>query len=210
MTRISVLTIVVVALGGIAYASGGPDVRRTLTSPVREAPQLDRWHPMVADPDMARWDELEDRARWRAYDGAPPVMPHTRNFAQRKSCLECHANGIRLGGRFGPAVSHPQLLNCRQCHVESRNLDLPFPEPRVDNSFEGRLAFLEGHRAGPGAPPMMPHTTLMRTRCLSCHDSDGAPGLRIDHSDRMNCVQCHAVPAGLDQSSPYFRSAAPR
>ena len=210
MRRLGALVIVVAALVGIAYASGGPSVQRTLTSPVREVPGQERWRPMVSDPEMARWDELEDRARWRAYDGAPPVMPHSRNFAKRKTCLECHADGIQLGERFGPAVSHPQLLNCQQCHVESRNLDLPFPEPVVENSFEGRLALLEGHRAASGAPPVMPHTTLMRTRCLSCHDSDGAPGIRIDHPQRMNCLQCHAVPARLDQSSPYFRSAATR
>ena len=54
----------------------------------------------------------------------------------------------------------------------------------------------------------MPHATLMRTDCLSCHGPASYPGLRTDHAQRVNCVQCHAVAASLDQTSPYFSGNA--
>ena len=47
-----------------------------------------------------------------ALEGSPPVIPHQLQL--RENCLACHA---------GPAapveikVSHPDRINCRQCHV---------------------------------------------------------------------------------------------
>ena len=59
-------------------------------------------------------------------------------------------------------------------------------------------------RASSVAPPVMPHSTLMRVNCLACHGPNGYRGLRTTHPERLNCVQCHAVAAEADQSSPYF------
>lgn len=47
-----------------------------------------------------------------AMEGAPPVIPH--KLFMRESCLSCHA------GPSAPReirVSHPERVNCRQCHV---------------------------------------------------------------------------------------------
>ena len=44
--------------------------------------------------------------------GSPPVIPH--QIQMRESCLSCHA------GPSAPKeirVSHPERINCRQCHV---------------------------------------------------------------------------------------------
>ncbi len=49
-----------------------------------------------------------------ALPGSPPVIPH--QLQMRENCLSCHA---------GPAapkeirVTHPERINCRQCHVPS-------------------------------------------------------------------------------------------
>ena len=49
-----------------------------------------------------------------ALDGSPPVIPH--QLQMRENCLSCHA---------GPAalkeiqVTHPERVNCRQCHVSN-------------------------------------------------------------------------------------------
>jgi cytochrome c-type protein NapB len=95
-----------------------------------------------------------------------------------------------------------------QCHVEGLNLDLPASPVPVSNGFVGERAPLAGARAGAGAPPVIPHTTMMRTRCLSCHGPSGQPGLGIDHPERLNCVQCHAAASSLDQTSPFFSGRA--
>lgn len=45
-------------------------------------------------------------------EGSPPVIPH--QIQMRESCLSCHA------GPSAPKeirVSHPERINCRQCHV---------------------------------------------------------------------------------------------
>lgn len=183
-------------------------VQRELSAPRPQFRGPPGWKPVARNKDRARTNMLFRRADLRAYDGAPPIMPHSRNFAKTKSCLDCHASGIWLGERFGAPISHPHLLNCQQCHVESRNLELPWAENIEENTFEGMEAFRGGTTAWEGAPPVMPHATMMRTDCLSCHGPDSYPGLRTDHPERLNCVQCHAMAASLDQTSPFFTGNA--
>ncbi len=181
---------------------------RRLSSPAAIYRRPVGWQPLIVDPVAARSRSLAGRAANRAYDGAPPVMPHSRNFVRRKTCLDCHADGIRLGNRFGPPLSHPHLVQCVQCHVESRNLDIPPGGAPAPNLFEGMSPSNGAVRPWAGAPPVLPHTTLMRTDCLSCHGPAGYPGLRTGHPQRTNCVQCHAVAASLDQTSPFFTGNA--
>ena len=167
------------------------------------------WTPIVQDRAAARTRALRDRAALRAYDGAPPVIPHSRNFAKTKACLDCHTEGFQLGERLGSPMSHPVLANCRQCHVESQSLDLEFADSdAIKNDFVGTIAVLGGTRAGPGAPPVVPHATLMRTNCLSCHGQNGYVGIQTEHAQRLNCVQCHAIAASVDQTSPFFTGTA--
>ncbi len=195
------------AIAAFALGRDEPDQQsdeRRLSNPTAIHRGPTGWQPPVGDTSKARLQTLVERATNRAYDGAPPVMAHSRSFVKTKSCLDCHADGFRLGKRFGPALSHPHLVQCVQCHVESRNLDVPPSGPPVPNFFEGTTAPFGVVRPWTGAPPVIPHTTLMRTDCLSCHGPNGYAGLRTDHAGRTNCVQCHAVAATLDQASPFF------
>jgi cytochrome c-type protein NapB len=87
------------------------------------------------------------------------------------------------GTRFGESVE-----NCTQCHVFRRT------EQSLTNSdFEGlRTGSFRGDRLYPGAPPIIPHSTLMRENCLACHSGPAArPEIICSHPDRRNCVQCH-------------------
>lgn len=195
-------------LGARRLSYGDPSPERLIGQAEPVVPAPPRWQPMIRDVEAARTKTLEARAARRAYDGAPPVIAHTRNFTQTKTCLDCHREGIWLGERFGPPLSHPELINCTQCHVESQNAELRVNYDPAVNAFEGRTAPHGGTVAWTGAPPVMPHTTMMRSRCLSCHGPESYPGLRTDHPARLNCTQCHAPAASLDQMSPFFTGNA--
>ncbi len=143
-------------------------------------------------------DSLAARAERRAFNGAPPVIPHPIDQRSPASCLACHADGLVVGDRVAPKVPHERFESCTQCHVESRSA--PFePELLAENSFDGIAAPLEGSRAYAGAPPVLPHTTWMRDDCRSCHGPLGLPGMRCSHPERLSCRQCHASSAVLDR-----------
>lgn len=151
--------------------------------------------------DEMRAEALVARARNRAYDGAPPTIPHPIAQQAWPNCLTCHARGMRVATRTAPAICHTSMQSCTQCHVVSNG---PVPGappsggPPTDNTFAGLEAPAHGERAWPGAPPTIPHATLMRARCESCH-GDLALGLRSSHPWRQSCTQCHAPSAALDQ-----------
>lgn len=139
---------------------------------------------------------LLDRLRTRAFDGAPPVVPHSIQQQTYANCLVCHAEGMKLGDRIAAKISHPHYANCTQCHVEGE-ANLPFAERftahnRPINEFVGQRRAGAGDRIYPGAPPTIPHSTHMRTDCMSCHGLLARPGLRTTHPWLQNCVQCHA------------------
>ena len=49
----------------------------------------------------------------RAYQGAPPLIPHDVE-ARKGACLTCHENGLA----DAPIVPHPtRSYSCLQCHV---------------------------------------------------------------------------------------------
>lgn len=141
------------------------------------------------------------RAGRRAFAGAPPTIPHDIDQQGRPSCVACHLEGTRIDGRTAPPMSHEPMASCTQCHVVSRR---PMPgepvlgDPPIDNTFRGVARAGRGERAWVGAPPTIPHTTLMRTRCASCHGLH-ADGIRTSHPTRQSCTQCHAPSAELDQ-----------
>jgi nitrate reductase (cytochrome), electron transfer subunit len=144
---------------------------------------------------------LVARASRRAFEGAPPVVPHPIDPMGTASCLACHADGRHIGrGVTAPKMSHGHLANCTQCHVEQRSPDLE-QDDGLGNRFHGHRGFGKGSRAWPGAPPAIPHTILMRESCLSCHGPGGHEPLRTSHPVRTNCLQCHAPSAYLDQQS---------
>jgi len=133
------------------------------------------------------------RADRRAYDGAPPTIPH-QSFGMR--CAACHnAQGQsvpRVG--FAPASPHEgtpkagATIRCRQCHVFVTGEGL-----FVASNFVGlRQDLHAGARATPGAPPTIPHRILMREKCVACHDGPGArEEVRTSHPERWRCRQCH-------------------
>jgi cytochrome c-type protein NapB len=147
---------------------------------------------------------LEERAARRAFDGAPPVTPHPIAQDSSAACLACHGSGAVVKDRIASKISHPHYANCTQCHVPAGGMAVPISDtallaPLAANQFVGSPAPLKGSRAWPQAPPSIPHSTLMRGDCLSCHGPRGLFGLRTSHPERQSCVQCHAPDAGLDQ-----------
>jgi len=150
--------------------------------------------PPQADADTAR--ALALRAERRAYDGAPPTIPHAIAEQAAPACLTCHGEGARFAGKNAPAMSHETHASCLQCHAPSREpaagpaAPEPFSSPGSD--FVGRGSE-RGSRAWPGAPPTVPHSEQMRTRCESCHGVFGKLGMRSTHPWRQSCRQCHAL-----------------
>ncbi len=141
---------------------------------------------------------LSSRAERRAYDGAPPTVPHAIDQVRAGYCLSCHAEGMRLGDRVARRISHPPYAQCTQCHVASEG-PLRAAGIAPPSTFAGLRGHAGGERAWPGAPPTIPHTTLMREDCASCHGPAGPVGLRTSHPERGSCTQCHAPSAVLDQ-----------
>lgn len=147
---------------------------------------------------------LQERAGRRAYDGAPPVVPHPVAQDSAASCLACHESGMVVKDKVASKISHPPYTSCTQCHVPAVGTRIPLTEvalldPIAENSFVGIEAPLKGSRAWPLAPPTVPHSTLMRSDCLSCHGPQGLFGLRTPHPDRRSCTQCHVPGAEMDQ-----------
>jgi cytochrome c-type protein NapB len=151
-----------------------------------------------------RLDAIAQRQSLRAFDGAPPVVPHPIPQESSAACLPCHGPGLTIKDRVASKISHAHYGSCTQCHVPAQTGPRITTDPVLlaaltDNVFSGAVAPTKGARAWPGAPPTTPHSTLMRSDCNSCHGPTGLFGLRTPHPDRQNCVQCHAPDAGLDQ-----------
>lgn len=130
----------------------------------------------------------------RAYPGAPPVIPHAVSEAQQfggNNCLQCHEKG-GYAPRFeayAPRVPHPELINCRQCHVEIKTSDL-----FVESDWQSVSPPNIHQTALIGSPPVIPHDLQLRENCVACHAGPGAPReIRVSHPERINCRQCHAL-----------------
>lgn len=149
----------------------------------------------VPDADGALKSTPRTRAARRAYDGAPPAIPH-ENFGM--VCTACHnAQGMDLAEiGFAPPSPHEatqgmsSLSRCRQCHVFTRTEGL-----FVENEFVGlRQDLRRGKRLNPFAPPTIPHKTFMRENCLACHSGPAArEEIRTSHPERALCRQCHVA-----------------
>jgi nitrate reductase (cytochrome), electron transfer subunit len=147
---------------------------------------------------------LADRAARRAYEGAPPTIPHEVEQLAVGACLTCHERGASIVGRIAPAISHERYQSCLQCHVVERDPRGFGEAPPPANAFVGLSAPGPGDRAWPGAPPTIPHPTTMRSECGSCHGPAGAAPLRTTHPERYSCEQCHAPSATLDQRAAWL------
>lgn len=157
------------------------------------------FQPVTRTEEM-KLEALADRARNRAFDMAPPVVPHPIEQPTAASCLACHGEGLVIQGRLATRVSHPHLTSCTQCHIETTRPELDrFAGTIAGSEFVGAYRSGPGNRAGPGAPPTIPHTSWMRQDCTSCHGLVARAGLRTTHPWLTNCTQCHAPSATLDQ-----------
>ena len=131
----------------------------------------------------------------RAYHGAPPSIPHEvkkdRNMGEN-SCLKCHENGgyAEKLKAYAPVTPHPEMVNCRQCHVPQKTNSL-----FIGTNFPKLTAPKAGvNNALKGSPPVIPHHIQMRENCLSCHAGPSAPKeIRVSHPERINCRQCHVI-----------------
>jgi cytochrome c-type protein NapB len=162
-------------------------------------PRPDLFAPVVQSAED-RLAALARRGRQRAYDGAPPTIPHEIDQLGVPACLSCHEHGARIATLVAPKMSHQPHGNCVQCHVVATD---PRPgvvtPPAPETTFVGLAAPDRGERAWPGAPPTIPHSTWMRERCDSCHGPFGANGMKTTHPWRQSCTQCHASSAALDR-----------
>lgn len=204
------------AEGAAAPATAYADMRANLIGPNRDwtntlaslvQPSQDLFagvgHPAPTEADKLA--ALAARAARRAYNGAPPVVPHRVDAQSSAACIACHGPGLAVQDRRASRVPHALFSNCLQCHAEEHGA-APTGDGGVDiapltvtSAFRGLPAPRGGERAWIGAPPTVPHSTLMRSDCLSCHGVVGPFGMRSSHPWRASCLQCHAPSAALDQ-----------
>lgn len=149
--------------------------------------------PGNSAPAISRSGWSQARAERRAYDGAPPVIPHMPMGA---NCTSCHSQtGIQFGEMgFAPPMPHAispnqgMFARCEQCHVYVEEASL-----FAESGFEPlRQDLRKGKRSNPLAPPVLPHPVFMRENCLACHTGPAArEEIRCTHPERSRCVQCH-------------------
>lgn len=176
--------------------------RSDLTS-LPGAPAFTDTTPPLTRDELVRL--LEQREGRRAFNGAPPTVPHPIDQTQSASCLACHGKPTRIGMIDVPQMSHALHSQCIQCHAPSSGPGTALASappalatPALANSFSGLPAPSGGSRAYPSAPPVMPHTTSMRENCLSCHGPGGSSVIKTTHPQRQNCLQCHATDAARE------------
>ncbi|MBX9599637.1 MAG: hypothetical protein K2X35_01490 [Bryobacteraceae bacterium] len=165
-----------------------------------------RWEPDARNANRS----LASFYQRRAYDGAPPPVPHKLldpgSFGGG-GCLSCHAEGgyVRQFKAWTPVTPHPDFLNCLQCHVGEQS----------QGEFRGNVFQTvrppETRQAPlPGSPPPVPHGLQMRDNCRACHGGPGAVGeIRSTHPQRVNCRQCHAAVAAPGASGGEFTRPVP-
>jgi cytochrome c-type protein NapB len=190
-------------------ATSYSEMRRAETGPTS------RWKPTINQIPQLQFDLFEEfkpseedklqslavRASRRAFNGAPPIIPHEIERTDDAACYACHGKGMRIENRVANQMSHGFLANCTQCHSPPAPKPFANVDAAVETTFVGLPAPKQGSRAYPGAPPTIPHSTWMRDNCLACHGREaGWAGLESTHPWRVNCEQCHAPSATLNQA----------
>lgn len=181
------------------------DLPRAETPPANQAPAS----PEETAAAIARRKSL------RAYDGAPPVIPHGIDTLRSSACTSCHGEDAKLviGGKRPAEISHPWITNCTSCHVPADGLrQITAPADTrlvVGNAFIGKTSAGSGPRAYGTAPPTMPHPVWMRQNCMACHGPGREQAIRTSHPERQNCLQCHAPNAAFDNRETYLTNPKP-
>jgi cytochrome c-type protein NapB len=154
--------------------------------------------PKASDAELGQ--ALALRAARRAYEGAPPTVPHPVTERGALACLACHERGVQVGALRAAPIPHAPFASCTQCHVTDAGPVEPSLALTLGMSeFVGLEAPRGGERAWEGAPPVLPHPTHMREQCSACHGPGGQQALRTSHPWRQSCTQCHAPGASYDQ-----------
>ena len=155
--------------------------------------------PKKPADDAAILAALKQRAEIRAFDGAPPAIPHPITQMSSTSCMVCHERGALVNGKTARKMSHPFYASCTQCHVDISGKESG--TLMVKNAFTGLKSVRKGQCAFPGAPPEIPHPTFMRNDCLSCHGPTGMAALQSTLPQQRACFQCHVQSNSLEQPS---------
>lgn len=144
-------------------------------------------------PRVGKAGSLEIRRARRAFDGAPPWIPHAVSAENERTgtldCLNCHRDGgfVPSMDRYAPTTPHPEWTSCRQCHVPGDGGDAFKP-----SGWKRPPHPVLDVRSQPVGPPMIPHSIQYRGNCLACHAGPAAPPeIRTSHPQRTNCRQCH-------------------
>lgn len=155
------------------------------------------------------------RSDLRAFDGAPPVVPHQIDQLSSNSCMLCHSmeSTLSIGDKRPATISHPYFANCTQCHIPADGLRQLTEEEKsrliVASYFQGRNESGTSTRAYTDAPPTIPHPLWMRQNCVSCHGPGREFAIRTSHPERQNCLQCHAIGPGFDNRERVENSPPP-
>ncbi|SMP59769.1 cytochrome c-type protein NapB [Neorhodopirellula lusitana] len=188
-----------VAYADIAHTSMGPTKGWQATPQALPQPEYDLYtkiEPSAAEKEASS----QVRASRRAFNGAPPIIPHPVENTTDAACYACHSNGVKMAGLKASVMSHEFLGNCVQCHAPMAPAPFQEVDASVQTSFVGLPAPKAGQRAYQGAPPTIPHSRWMRENCSACHGGpNGWAGMESTHPWRTNCTQCHAPSASLDQ-----------
>lgn len=143
--------------------------------------------------DEAHQRSLKSYYNNRAFHGAPPSIPHeveSERSMGANSCLKCHENGgfVEKFNAYTPVTPHPEMLNCRQCHVPQHTQGLF----KGSNFYKKEAPKAGINNALIGSPPVIPHQLQLHENCLACHAGPSAPKeIRVTHPERINCRQCH-------------------
>jgi cytochrome c-type protein NapB len=63
---------------------------------------------------------LSDRETRRAFNGAPPTVPHPIDQLDPAACMACHGEGLQSKTLQASKMPHPYYSSCTQCHVEQQ------------------------------------------------------------------------------------------
>lgn len=185
----------------IAQAGFGPNAQfKSKLSSLRNTPdEGTNPHPLFLSEAQLR----TKRDSRRAYEGAPPIVPHPIAQDSTASCLECHSQATVIGDVVAPAISHPAYTSCTQCHVSDKGLGSRWNTAEYDlhtgNRFEGNHEKKTAEQAYPDSPLTIPHTLHMRQNCMSCHGELGTSPIRTSHPERQSCTQCHVPSSSVDK-----------
>jgi cytochrome c-type protein NapB len=96
--------------------------------------------PVGARSDATPAERAAMRDALRAFEGAPPMLPHAVDQRGMPACLACHQDGMTVNGRVAPAMTHTAYASCLQCHAPAGGVPTRSPSPHsvsTESTFVG-------------------------------------------------------------------------